>query len=237
MTYSQFLLLPLLATLVGCAHTVYLPGSLNQAPKVTGRLLGGRAGIQAYSQVKVDVVKSPTATPPDRSQFDVGTSSMFGLDTDVSIGLLEHLDLYFTSGLGLRWMVLGDPNTVGWKSTLFVGGLASGTKYWTDYNSGAVRAETVLKYSEYGFSIGKQIDSSNLFYASLGNQSGTGETSVVQGTNTYEYKDNYTHTVASLGVLTGYPWYFNAEIAHTFSNWENTKGDLTTWAVGTGYAW
>lgn len=229
--------------LAACSHNVIMPGSLRQKPEVAGRWGGGEVAYGVHRNVEVEVFNDITANPPTRT--DGSTLSFIQLVFpvlpyfDVGLGLFERLDVYYNSGLGLRYMWLGDSKSEGWKSTVFGGVISGGS---STENEGATKAETILSGMEYGFSVGQNFGKSNLVYITLGQQKGDGKSTITQTAQTFKYSDDFEHTLLSLGATTGEQWYFWAEISGTETKWKTSDAGTNTetntgYMLGGGYRW
>lgn len=228
----------------GCSHSVYLPGSHRQKPEVSGLTGSGNIAFGVQQLVSVEVFNDITTDPPSRTD---GISSdlvevilpVFPF-VDLNVGIFQRLEFYYSTGLGLRYLWLGEPGKEGWKSTLY-GGLHS-TGQSRSYEEGASSASTKLDAKEYGISIGRNFGGHRLLYVSLGKTDGNAKTKIQQPTKAFNYKDDFEHSIASLGTSLGERWFFWAEISATQTKWitddsgSNTQ-DNSSFLIGTGYRW
>ena len=85
---------------------------------------------------------------------------------DINLGVLEKVDIYYTSAFGARWMFYGEPKEQDWKATVFAGSIVNNASSKRD--NGASEAETKIDGIEYGFSVGKQVSEKALLYFTYG---------------------------------------------------------------------
>lgn len=231
-------------SLAACSHSVYLPGSHRQRPDVAGKGGGVELGFGVQQLVSVEVFDDITTNPPTRTD-GMGVELVELVFPvlpffDINIGAMEKLDFYYTSGLGLRYLWLGEPGKEGWKSTVWGGAHYSGNE--KSYDEGTSTATTEVDGMEYGLSFGKDFGQHRLLYVTVGRTAGKAKTKIVQTANTFNYSDDFEHTIATLGASLGQQWYFWAEMSATQTKWmtddagSNTQ-DNTSFLIGTGYRW
>ena len=91
----------------GCALTVLFPGSLNQRPDVSGKLVSGDVSIGLENFVEVTVFDDITTNPPTRIPAS-GAATGPTLKTVLSflpvinynLGLFPIIDIYYTGHYG-----------------------------------------------------------------------------------------------------------------------------------------
>lgn len=233
----------------GCALTVLFPGSLNQRPDVSGKLLGGDVSVGLENFVEVTVFDDITTTPPSRIPAGGGASSPT-LKTvfpylpvvNYNLGLFSMLDIYHTGHYGAKFQFLGQKNKEGWKASIFTGyGTNSSSISKVSCTGGNCSGEVKLNGFEYGLSIGHGFNSSSLVYLTAGQQKGDAKSKITQPTMVYEYDEKYEHTIVSLGLEFGEQFYFNPEISTTTNSWimatTTSKKTATTGVVAVGYKW
>lgn len=242
-----FLFIIIAMSLIGCSHSVLLPGSYRQKPKTAEKQWGGEVNFGFQQTVEVEVFDDYKADPPVRTDG----SAISILDVvmpvlpffDVNLGILKDLDVYYTSGLGLRYQWLGDAKSTGWNSTVFVGGAGFGTgsNSKTEDDAG-YSAETKTAGLEYGISAGYYWTGTNGLYLTYGMTDGKSKTDITHPTKTFEYNDKFEHSMVSLGGTYGETWYFWLEVSSITTKWKFDEGGSNTqensgFLIGTGYRW
>lgn len=217
---------------LGCASVVRLPSSTGQTPMVGGRLWGGRAGLDLSSSVPVTIINDMTANPPVRNSIDIGSdpnliADIFGINfiagtgLDLTLGIYETVDIYFTRNVGLRWMWMGDPKGLGWRSTFF-----AGPTYWSESNSISSstspesKSETKVNGIEFGLSVGNQIDEKTLIYLTLASRGGKASTTVTNSSGAFSFDDSYLHYISSLGFVIGNEGFLKFELSGDYIEWK-----------------
>lgn len=243
--------------MIGCASVARLPMSTGQVPEVSGKLWGGKVGIDLSSSVPVTTVNDITTTPPTRTSIGVGeedpledllgVSALAGSRIDFALGLLQRLDLYYTNAFGARYMIWGEPGKAGWRSTLFIGYYNVGNSNSVVFGSTEYSANNNTSGFELGGSIGNRLDEMNLVYLTLASRGGEAKIRVSQnGIEQQVYEDTYDHYLMTFGFLFGQTWYLKVEAGASYVNWQgpdnsgNTlKDDGTTFggSLGFGYQW
>lgn len=233
-------------SLSACAHTVILPGSLRQRPDVPTHPGGGSVNFGVRQAAGIEVFDNLASNPPTRpanAEADLITVIPIPF-VDLSISAFQNTEFYYNTGLGMKWMFMGEPGQEGWRMAVF-GGFAGGgsaTKI-NDCNSGCDKAETALDSLEYGFTFGKQVNSSVLLYATVGQQKGKAKSEIEQSGGTkFTYNDTYEHSVATVGLTAGSSWYFIGELGMHATKWVNDEGGSNTvngntYVLGAGYRW
>ncbi len=232
-----------LVFLSACSHSVILPGSFQQRPEVAGRSLGGSASIALQKTVAVEIFSDISSNPPTRDDgidlelIEVVMPALPALD--LNFGVLEKLDLYFSSGAGLRWMWMGEPKSEGWKSTIF-GGVVSPSE--TESTSGTAGAETKIQGVEYGLSVGKALNKSALVYLTVGKQSCDAKTTINQTGQIFRYADKFEHQMYTFGLSYGELAYVMLEASLVETKWKTEEAGTDTesnnsWLLGLGLRW
>jgi hypothetical protein len=228
---------------LGCSHSVILPGSFQQRPEVGGRLLGGSASLGLQRTNEIEIFDDITTNPPTRFTTNgVGLVEVFLPiipSSSLNLGLTSFMDLYYTSAVGARFQVLGLSGQPGWKSTIFAGGLVNSG---SDTTNGTTTANTKITGTEYGFSIGYGFSKSDLIYITAGMQDGDAKTEIIQTAQTFNYDDNFEHSILTLGATLGENFFINTEISVTKTKWETLANgsettDKTGGLVSLGFRW
>lgn len=242
---KPFLFILLASLLVGCSHSVILPGSYRQKPKASEKLWSGEFSFGVQQTVEIEVFNDYTVNPPTRTDGvnDGLAETLFPVlpFVDLSLGILKDLDIYYTSGLGLRYQWLGDAKSTGWNGTVFAGASSAGNGSETQ-NSGGASAKTDLSGVEYGISVGHYWTANNGLYLSVGTTDGKAKTKITQPANTFEYDDKYDHTIVSLGGTYGDKWYLWLEMSSVTTKWKFDEGGSSdqsnsSWLAGAGVRW
>lgn len=239
---KPFLFIIFASLLVGCSHSVILPGSYRQRPKTIEKQWGGEVSFGAQQTVEVEIFDDITTDPPSRTDGTELGFSKFIFPVlpfvDLNFGILKKLDVYYASGLGIRYQWLGDEKSIGWNATVFAGaaGVSSST---SSQDSSGASAKTKLSGVEYGISFGHYWTSLNGLYVSYGTTDGKSNTKITQTTKSFEYDDKYEHTILSLGGTYGNPWYLWLEMSKVKTKWKFDEGgsdtqDNNSFILGTG---
>ncbi|MFN9067547.1 MAG: hypothetical protein ACK5V3_09980, partial [Bdellovibrionales bacterium] len=185
-------------------------------------------GLNPY--VSVEVFDNITTNPPTRTDginSDLAQVALAILPfVDVNLGLMERLDLYYTTGLGLRYQWLGEIGKEGWKSTLW-GGL-NALNINADDTEGTTTAKSKVDGFEYGLSFGRDFGNHSLIYVTVGKTTGGAKTTITQPANVFKYSDDFEHTILSLGANVGHKWYFWAEASATETRWKTKDAGSST---------
>lgn len=230
-----------------CGHSVFLPGSLRQRPDVPTRPGGGSVNFGVRQAAGIEVFSDLSSNPPTRpinAESDLITLIPFPF-VDLSIGAFKNTEVYYNTGLGMKWLFVGEPGQEGWRMAVF-GGIANDA--WTgteqkDCNANCDKAKTDLKGLEYGFTFGKQVNQSVLLYVTVGQQKGDADSEIEQsGGAKFTYKDKYEHSVATFGLTAGASWYFIGELGMHQTKWVKDEGGSNTvhgntYVLGAGYRW
>ncbi len=241
---NVFTLALLSFAMIGCTHSVLLPGSFRQNPSVGGKLWAGHVNAGFQSTVELEVFDNIKTNPPIRSA--PGDSGFIQAlipvipFIDVNLGVLEKVDIYYTSAVGVRWMFYGEPKKQDWKATLFAGSIINNAS--SKHDDGASEAETKIDGVEYGFSVGKQVSEKALLYFTYGNQLGDADTKVTQTTRIFKYEDKFQHSIFTLGLRVGEEFFFNGEVSQSQTHWKTTdvgsdRDTSTTYLASIGYIW
>lgn len=224
---------------IGCAHSAYVPNTPHQVPLVAKKRWGGQVGFEFATAADVPLFADTSANPPVRSQGAVGSVYGAGSSLVAALGIFESIDIYLTHGLGLRWQFLGLEDANPWKATFFAGSIGGrNSESSTTAGGQTYKSSTRISGAEYGGSIGYQRTADLIFYSTLAQRQGRGETKIVQPANTFNYEDSFRLVSWVLGVQFGQSWYINAEIGASAVDWESApKGDAYASAFGFGYKW
>jgi len=242
---KPFLFLILMSFLIGCSHSVILPGSYRQKPKSAEKQWGGEVGLGIQEMVSVEVFNDITTDPPQRTDgvdLDLLEIAIPILPfIDLSLGVFNNLDVYYTSGLGLRYQWLGDSKSTGWNAAVFAGAAGYGAQSDSE-NSGTTSADTEISGVEYGLSFGHYWTANNGLYLSVGTTDGKAKTKITQPTKIFKYDDQFDHTIISLGGTYGEKWYLWLEMSSISTKWKFDEGgsntqDNSSFLVGTGVHW
>lgn len=242
--------------LANCATVIRLPSSTGQTPVVGGELGKGKVGIDLSASIPITIINDITTTPPTRNTVRVGEDdnligSAIGIDaiggsrTELSIGLLERMDIYYTGAFGVRYMIFGQPQGLGWRATLFGGMVSYGETDSSDSNT--ISANTKISAYEFGTSIGKQWHENRLVYLTLASRGGDADITVDNnGTTTGDYQDEFDHYMATVGLLFGQSWFLKVEVSANHIEWRgetNSGGTISDsnveygTTVGLGFRW
>ena len=242
---KPFLFLIIAMSLIGCSHSVFLPGSYRQKPKTAEKQWGGEVNFGLQQTVQVEVFNDITVDPPTRTDGVNLSLLEIALPVlpffDVNLGVFKDLDVYWTSGLGLRYQWLGDAKSTGWNSTFFAGAAAQSSGTGSDEQDTS-KADTKLSGLEYGVSVGYYWTATNGLYLSIGTTDGKAKTDITQPTKTFDYDDKYEHSIFSIGGTYGEKWYLWLEASSTTTKWKFDEGgsntqDNSSFLIGTGYRW
>lgn len=209
---------------------------------VAGKLWGGRAGLDFSTAAEVELFSDISTTPPARANLSIpgylygaGSSPVLGL------GIWDSIDLYFTTGLGLRWQVAGLERHQPWKATIFGGNIMERTvetSVGVDNVINPSSADTTIGGYEFGGSFGYQRNDELLFYTSIVRRWGPGRTVVTQGTGRFIYDESYTMSSIVFGAHYGTTWYFNFEFGTSNIAWRGGPlGTAVASNLGFGYIW
>ncbi len=248
MNLSQVLaLIVCVVFLNSCALSVIFPGSLMQRPDVSGRLFGGDVSIGLTESVEVVVFDDITTTPPTRATenstaFTVKTLFPVLPDVNYRLGLLPVIDLYYTGHFGLKYQFIGERKSLGPKLSAFAGvGSSKNTLKEVTCAGGLCEGEVIQSGYEYGLSGGYGITPLILAYITLGQQSGVAKSKVTQPSQIFEYKDRYTHALATLGMEFGESIYVNPEVSLIENVWTTDVGSArktaTSYGLHVGWKW
>lgn len=247
----------ILLTLANCASVIRLPSSTGQIPEVSGGFLSGRTGASIGRQIPVSIINDITTNPVTRSDISVGADRnvvgqalgvdyIAGIKTDLNLGLLEKLDVYYTDSLGLRFQLFGDPGQTGWRATAFAGYFDS-SQINSVEDSIVHEANTSLGGYEYGFSFGYRRSEKSLLYLTTASRGGQAKVAINQNhVNTETYHDQFEHYLATLGLLYGQRWYVKAELGANYILWRGSDATGTPLkgegfeqglSIGLGYRW
>ncbi|MCB0377196.1 MAG: hypothetical protein KDD33_01760 [Bdellovibrionales bacterium] len=244
--------------LTHCASVVRLPTSTGQTPVVGGGFLGGKIGLDISRSIPVTVINDVTTNPPTRNAIKVGQDDnvigdVTGIDAfagsrfELSLGLLQRLDIYYTGALGARFMVFGKNGEKGWKGTVFAGASGYGQTDSTGSDPNVTSTQTQMSATEYGFSVGRRFDDPFMLYLTLASRGGKADIKVTSNsTETGSYKDEFDHYIGSFGLLFGESFFGKVEVSGNYIEWRgqdnsnNTLKDSSTEfgaTAGFGYMW
>lgn len=232
--------------LISCGHTVRFPGSLGQRPHVSGKTWDGHFDFSLHKTSEITLFSDISTTPPTREGTSKSISNIVfpALPLiSIDVGIKDQFDVYFNGALGLRWQFLGNPSGQNWNATLF-GGMLGNRKVRSGYNtsnspSTEYSAETVMTGAEYGASLGYGFQHV-MVYGTIGQQSGTGDTTITQPSASYKYSDSFSHTVATIGLtnFTQADWIYGIlELSSLTTKWESKSTSVESGLLGLGVKW
>jgi hypothetical protein len=233
-----FGLLILLGT--ACGHKIYLPDTAMQTPETGGRQWGGSAAIYGGSTTSATLIDDIATTPPTRNLYGVESrSGVPYININLELSLLDSLEVYYGRSLGLKYQFVGRGREPGWKASLFAGAITSRTSSEEIVNStNTYKAESKLKGTDVGLSVGFREDPMLLYYSTLSVFAGKADTVLTQPSAIYNYEDAFSHVGLSLGVQRGTDWFVLGELS-VLSTWIPNKDSVLSqgYAVALGYKW
>ncbi len=225
----------------GCTSVeIKKPATRLMTPEVSGRLMGGRAGVQLLGSANVKIIKEATSSTPSTNS-NIDESQDFGLQ--LHLGLMSRLDIYLESSLvgpnatGLKFQLLGDGRaSAGAGNTsvsLFGAPLWGSWEQENTENSGQaneVKAKSEVSVNGYeaGVSAGHRLYDVLLLYLTVQHSEFTGKASLDQtdsGVLTENLVDVEGEGVvqsAAFGFVLGRGAFVQAEAAYVIGQWTRT---------------